>query len=180
MKTLPLNFELDRYGIHCRLVVEEDAEYILSLRTDKVLSRYIHATDFNIEKQIQWIQDYKQREAIGVDFYFIFEDDNRQPVGVARIYQIKEGMFTSGSWLASSSIIGVGVLCDIISREIAFEMYPDSVNYYDVRKENTKVIRYHQSYHPTIYREDDENLYFYLTKQDFDKYKKLYIRMARI
>jgi hypothetical protein len=45
MTPLPSNFELDRYGLHVRLVREEDAEFILSLRTDPKLSRFIHPTE---------------------------------------------------------------------------------------------------------------------------------------
>ena len=179
MNKLPSIFEIDRYGLHGRLVREEDAEFIVRLRTDAKLGRYIHSTSENVDNQRQWIRDYIEREKTGKEYYFIFSKNNKN-VGLARIYNIEEGKFTSGSWLSCSDIIGGGVLCDIISREIAFKLYPDSINYFDIRKENKNVIRYHQSYHPTIYREDDENLYFYLTKQNFEKYKKLYIRMAQI
>ena len=179
-KKLPSNFELDRYGLHVRLVREEDAEFIVRLRTDSKLGHYIHSTSSDVSKQVEWIKDYRKRETAGTEYYFIFETIEREPVGVVRIYKIEEDKYTSGSWLAKSNIVGAGVLCDIIAREIAFELYPDSVNYYDVRKGNKKVIRYHQSYHPTIYKEDEENVYFYLNKQNFDKYKKLYIRMAKL
>ena len=30
MKTLPQNFEIDKYGLHCRFVNEEDAEFIVN------------------------------------------------------------------------------------------------------------------------------------------------------
>jgi hypothetical protein len=33
MNKLPLNFELDCYGLHARLIKEEDAEFIVKLRT---------------------------------------------------------------------------------------------------------------------------------------------------
>ena len=77
-------------------------------------------------------------------------------------------------------MVGIGVLCDIISREIAFELYPKSNNYFDVRKGNKNVIRYHQSYHPLQYKEDDENVYFSLSRLNFEKYKQLYLRMAKL
>ena len=179
MIKLPENFELDRYGIHVRLVREGDAEFIVKLRTNGKLSQYIHKTDSNIAKQLEWIRAYKQREAEGKEYYFIFSYQDKN-VGVARIYDIESNRFTSGSWLASSNMIGIGVLCDIISREIAFELYPESNNYFDVRKGNKNVIRYHQSYHPLQYKEDDENVYFSLSRLNFEKYKQLYLRMAKI
>lgn len=179
MTKLPENFELDRYGLHVRLVREEDAEFIVRLRTDSKLGLYIHSTSSDVYKQVDWIKEYKKRETAGTEYYFIFSrhGDN---IGLARLYNIQEDCFTSGSWLSCSTEVGVGVLCDIISREVAFDLYPSSINYYDVRKENIKVIRYHQSYHPTLYTEDEENVYFYLNKQNFEKYKKLYLRMAKL
>ena len=105
---------------------------------------------------------------------------NGENIGLARLYNIEEEKFTSGSWLSCSNEVGVGVLCDIISREIAFELYPESLNYFDVRKGNKNVIRYAQSYHSILYKEDTENLYFYNNKQNFEKYKRLYLRMAKL
>lgn len=179
MNKLPSNFELDRYGLHVRLVREEDAEFIVRLRTDSRMSRYIHSTSDSVEKQRQWIVDYRQRESEGKEYYFIFSIDHEN-VGLARLYNIENGKFTSGSWLSCSEVIGGGVLCDILSREIAFELYPDSINYFDIRKGNRNVIRYAQSYHPTLYKEDEENLYFFTDKKNFEKYKQLYLRMAKL
>ena len=179
MKKLEENFGIERYGLHARLVREEDAEYIVKLRTNPTKSQFIHAISSDVEAQKEWIKAYKLREKEGKEFYFIFSKDGKN-VGLARLYHIEEDRYTSGSWLASSDAIGVGVLCDIISREIAFELYPDSINYFDVRKENRNVIRYVLSYHPTQYDEDENNIYFYTDKQRFDKYKQLYLRMAKL
>jgi hypothetical protein len=177
MTRLPANFELDRYGLHVRLVREEDAEFIVKLRTDENLSQYLNKIGSNIKKQIEWIREYKKREALGEEYYFIFEIIGECKVGLVRIYQIEENRFTSGSWIVKSDVIGVGIICDIIAREIAFEMYPLSLNYYDIRKGNKNVIRYAESYSPVRYAVDDENYYYYINKDSFDKYKVKYLRM---
>lgn len=65
MIKLPNNFELDRYGLHVRLVGEEDAEFIVHLRTDEKLSRYINKTNVGVDKQKEWIKQYKKRERYG-------------------------------------------------------------------------------------------------------------------
>ena len=44
MIKLSSDFNLDKYGLHVRLVNEDDAEFIVSLRTDPKLSRFIHDT----------------------------------------------------------------------------------------------------------------------------------------
>ena len=51
MPHLPSNFTLDRYGLHVRLVREEDAEFIVKLRTNEHNSRYIHDTVADVEQQ---------------------------------------------------------------------------------------------------------------------------------
>ena len=63
---------MNKYGIDVRFVEESDAEFILSLRTDPKLSRYLHATDNDVEKQRQWIRKYKEREAHGKEYYFMY------------------------------------------------------------------------------------------------------------
>ena len=68
---IPENFTIERYGLNVRLVEEKDAGFILSLRTNPKLSRYIHNTDDSLDKQRQWIRDYKKRELEGKDYYFI-------------------------------------------------------------------------------------------------------------
>ena len=179
MKLLPADFQITRYGVTARLVTEADAEFITQLRSDKSLGRYIHASDGDIEKQIQWIKEYKERESKGLDFYFIFFID-KQPQGVARIYNVHENDFTSGSWIFKHDAkLGIAPIGDIISREIAYSLYPNSINYFDVRKDNISVVRYAMSYKPEIIREDELNIYFKETKEQFNKYKKIYLRMVK-
>lgn len=42
----------ERYGLKYRLIEVEDAEFIVKLRTNKRLSRYIHSTSNDIAKQV--------------------------------------------------------------------------------------------------------------------------------
>ena len=63
---------INKYGLHARMVREDDAAFILSLRTDPKLSRFIHPTENDEEKQRAYLQGYKERELAGKDYYFIF------------------------------------------------------------------------------------------------------------
>ena len=63
MIKIPANFELDRYGIHVRLVREEDAEFIVKLRTDPQHARFLGHTDNNVSKQVEWMREYKNVDA---------------------------------------------------------------------------------------------------------------------
>ena len=96
MKKLPADFSLNRYGLFCRLVDESDAEFIVRLRNDDKLSRYIHSSCPDVESQKEWIREYKKREQEGSEYYLIFLKEDKR-VGLNRIYRIHEGIFTTGS-----------------------------------------------------------------------------------
>ena len=87
MKKIPSDFSIEKYGLYCRLVQEEDAPFILKLRTNKKLSRYVHSVDDSIENQIEWIRNYKKREEKGEDYYFIYFSKGK-PIGVNRITSV--------------------------------------------------------------------------------------------
>lgn len=122
MIKLPSNFELDRYGLHVRLVREEDAEFIVKLRTNSYNSQFLHSTDSSIESQLAWLREYKKREQAGEDYYFIFEHKGEK-VGVARLYGIDGVQYTHGSWVFDNDAPSFcAVASAIICREIAFDI----------------------------------------------------------
>lgn len=173
MTKLPSNFELDRYGLRCRLVNEDDAEFILKLRTDPILSRFIHTTENDVTKQVDWIREYKEREVEGKDYYFIFSYCNT-PIGVIRVYAIDydKGCGTIGSWLCAHQTSMEQVMATIlIGREILFEELNLRYDYFDVRKKNKKVQRMHDMFGAKIINEDELNFYYVLNKEDFEKNK---------
>jgi len=182
MKNLPSNFELDRYGLHVRLVREEDAEFILSLRTDPKLSRFIHPTENDEEKQRAYIRGYKEREMQGKDYYFIFFLQ-REPVGVARIYNVQETTFTFGSWLFKEGLpYWVSIAGAIIARECAFESIgkEKELEVDGMHEDNHGVIAFSKMLGQIIdgYRMDPKGKYLtgYLMKEDFEKNKQRFIR----
>ena len=105
MNIFSKNFELERYGVKVRLVTEQDVSFILSLRTDKRLSRYLHKTDNDLVKQLEWMKAYKERERKGEDYYFIYTNDDG-PFGLNRIYDIHGDCGTGGSWLCKPDTPG--------------------------------------------------------------------------
>ena len=172
------NFELDRYGLHLRMVHIDDAEFIVRLRTDSKLGHYIHSTSNDVAKQTEWLQAYKERERNGQDYYFVFEVPKGNRVGVMRIYDISEEAFTIGSWVFDkSSPKGAAILADLIVKDIGWELFPDKLCHWDINKENTNVLRFGAVFHPTLIGEKENQLFFSCTKENFDKYKQLYLRM---
>lgn len=143
---LPPNFTIKKYGLFSRFVEEEDAKFIVDLRTDEVLSRYLHPTDSSIEKQKEWIRSYKVRECKGEDYYFIFFK-NEKPVGLNRMYNIHETTFTTGSWVFSrDASYECCIAASIIVRELAFEIMGMELEdgYDGVHVDNKKVYKFNK------------------------------------
>lgn len=146
MRKLPSSFELIKYGFLVRLVSESDAEFITMLRSNKKLSKYIHASNGSVDEQIKWIQEYKKRELEGTEYYFIFIKDG-SPYGLSRISNIDwlHLTFTSGSWICEPGHpIEDVLITGILYNEIVFDMLKLKVAICDVRKNNKYVLNYHR------------------------------------
>ncbi len=177
---LPTDYIIEKYGLKARFVVESDAEFIVDIRTDESLSKYIHTTDNDIQKQKEWIRAYKQREAKGSEYYFIFYVDDI-PYGVERIYNIKEDSYEHGSLVfKKESPFGASIKADIITREVGFDILRKKINLFDVSKGNNGVISYHLRYKPEVIGEDEESYHYSLSKENFEKYKKVYMKLFNI
>ncbi|WP_321518076.1 hypothetical protein [uncultured Bacteroides sp.] len=180
MKKLEDGFSMDKYGLHVRLVDENDAEFILKLRTDSKLSRFINSTIDNLEKQKEWIKKYKEKEREGKEYYFIYYYDNK-PVGLNRIYDIHETDATGGSWVCKPGLpIELPVLILIIVREIIFEMLDLCYDRYDIRKKNLKVLWINKLFDPAKVRETELDYFFELPKETFELKKEYLLDLLNV
>lgn len=67
-----------------RPVALEDAPFIVALRTDPLLNRFIHEISPRIEDQVAWLDRYFLRPG---DYYFIVENaDSAEPQGTIGLY----------------------------------------------------------------------------------------------
>lgn len=177
---LDSDFKLNRYGLNVRLVNEEDAEYIVALRSDSKLSRFLNATKNDIEKQKQWIKEYKKREALCLDYYFIYLN-NDERIGLNRIYNINGKTATAGSWICSPNLpYELPMLTVVIIREIFFEILKLEIDLFDTRKENKKVIKMHHLLGAHKIHENDIDVYHYLTNEDFKISKPKFLKYINI
>lgn len=174
---LPADFHLEKYGLNVRLVAITDAPFIVHLRTNKELSKYLHPISPDVCEQRIWLEKYKLREQEGKEYYFIFSRDG-QDLGLERIYDIEGENYTHGSLIFSPSApIGTAILADIITREIAFDFLGLSNNYFDVRKGNVNVRNYHLKFAPTYLREDADSYYYILKKENFESNKNKFLKL---
>ena len=104
------------------------------------------------------------------EWYFIIEDLNHIPLGTLRIYDVVDDHYTSGSWLMkdgstlAQAVEGVILLKDFAFNELGFDK-----DIFDVRKQNKKVLNFHKMCGAKIISEDQENYYFELTRETFNK-----------
>jgi UDP-2-acetamido-3-amino-2,3-dideoxy-glucuronate N-acetyltransferase len=159
---------INRYGITLRLVEEDDAEFILRLRTDSGLNKFISYTSPEIADQIKWIQYYKMRELEGLEYYYIAQDQLGNKYGTIRLYNFDCKSFEIGSWLFHTNApIGMAVKAHFIGFETGFEVLKAEFCRFEIRKKNKAVLRYIQDFKTTLVNEDELNFYFTLSKQNF-------------
>jgi len=159
---------INQYGIVLRAVEIEDAEFILSLRTDSILNQFISYTNPNLEDQVKWIENYKIREKSGLEYYFTAGDAEGIKFGTIRIYDFDEKSFEIGSWLfRTNSPLGMAVKAHFIGFEIGFERLKADYCRFEIRKKNVGVLRYMNDFKTIKVGEDDLNYYFTLSKENF-------------
>jgi len=181
-KKLPADFHLTKYGLDVCLVKEDDAEFILELRTDPKLGQFLHATDNSVDNQKTWIKEYKKREDQGLDYYFIYKKDD-SPIGVNRIYGIdtKNKVATGGSWICKFGLpVELSILTLIIMRDIMFDEFDLEYDRFDVRKLNKKVQKTHLIFGAKEIGEDDLNYYYELYRTDYFLNRQEIIKMLNI
>lgn len=183
MTQLPSNFELDRYGLHCRLVTENDAEFIVSLRTDPIKSKFLSTTSNDIEAQQSWIKNYKEREVNGKDYYFMYEYNGKK-AGVNRLYEIEGNHFIHGSWLFANDVPPYCALAAaVIAREIAYDILglDIEIDTAGIHKDNVDVLQFARYmgciFDGSVIRHGEEFLTSYLTKKMFENSKSKILKL---
>ena len=162
-----------------RLVDKSDANFIISLRSDKRASKYLSPVSTDINDQICWIEDYKIREQKEEEFYImcLSKNDNIRQ-GVFRIYNIKSDSFEIGSWLFSKdSIRNAAIHTDLDCRVFFFNKLKVNKCYFEVVKSNKKVLKYHSIFSPKLIGENESKFKFELDKVKFLSTRKKLIKL---
>ena len=126
------------HGVSLRAVETGDAGFILALRLDPLLSRYIGDTAADAESQRRWIS--VQRDRAG-DYYFICEAGG-QAVGTIGLYGIEGGRAEWGRWLIAPRILAAPASALLIYR-FAFEILGLDTLVCSTIEENRQVVAFH-------------------------------------
>jgi len=166
--------------VSLRYATIEDAAFILSLRKDKNLNKFLSPVDSGITKQIEWLAEYKEREKKRIEYYFIVESIDGDALGTVRLYDFKDDSFCWGSWIIIQNAPRFTALeSALLVYEFAFYQLDFKKSHFDVRKENTKVVEFHKRFGAKVVGSDEDNFYFKIFKSDYignkKKYKKFFI-----
>jgi len=126
-----------------RNVNVDDAEFILSLRTDPENARHISATLPDLENQKKWLRTYESDPG---QAYFIIEDTGQHPVGTVRLYNQLDDSISWGSWILKK---GVPYIYSIISTMIVYRFalrLGFNRSHFEVRRQNSSVCRFHERF----------------------------------
>lgn len=152
------------------LVTEEDADFILQLRQNDSLNKYIHSTKGDVNGQIKWIQNYKEKERKGLEYYFRIDTKDGEQLGFVRVYNINydKKEFTWGSWIMKPDRPKTAAIeSALIIYEFAFRYLNMEKAVYDVRLENTHVLHFHDRFGSTRTYKTDLDQYYELTKEQY-------------
>lgn len=159
-------------NIDLRPVEVKDAEFILSLRLDEKLSKYLHKVDNNVEKQREWLKSCIEDKD---QYYYIVQNKFSRPVGTIRIYDIKGDIFCWGSWIIIPKARSFATLESIVLLyEFAFEKLNFDKTCFDVRRANEKALNFYLRFGATITHEDKLDCFLTYSIQDFAKNKAKY------
>ncbi len=166
------NAKIDSYIegklVNLRDVEISDAEFILSLRLNPEKNRFLHSTNSDIEAQKEYLRRYKEKTD---EYYWIIEGKNSLPYGVVRIYDFQKDSFCPGSWITKPGVpITVGTEGLFHAFHFGFFSLDFENAHYDVRKANKSVVRFHKKIGAVVSAEDEDNYYFFLTRQTFTEF----------
>lgn len=170
--------ELKLDDFRLRLVEEDDATFILELRTNKDLSKHLSKVSYELESQKNWIKEYKEREKQAEEYYFISETYNGEKLGLNRLYNFSKSSFVLGSWIFKKGIKdSIPILADLTVRDFAYEKLGFKICNFDVRKSNKSVLRYHLLFKPKLLREEEMDLFFELDYETYQKHKQKILKV---
>lgn len=154
-------------------VDKEDAEFILSLRTDNSKNKFLSKTVNDIDIQLDYIDKYQHDDN---QAYFIILDKNNNKIGTVRLYSPIENLFCWGSWIL---VNGCNYSYSIESALIVYSyglFLGFNGAYFDVRNRNFSVKKFHERFGAKIVRQNDLDTFYKISYDDIlislAKYKK--------
>lgn len=177
-----MKLEIIGKTIKFRLVETSDAEFINALRVDEKYNKHLSKVTGSVNDQKEWIKAYKEKEKLDAEFYFIIETLVDQiPIGTVRLYDFLNNResFSWGSWILNENKTRFSAIeSAMLVYEVAFNKLKFNNCHFEVRKENSGVIKFHKKMGAEIVQENAIESFFHLNKQmyiNFYNEKKFFI-----
>jgi RimJ/RimL family protein N-acetyltransferase len=135
---------LDGPAFRLRPVTPADAEFICELRSDPLLSRFIHATSPQVTDQRRWLEQYFEREG---DYYFIITRRlTARSEGTIGIYDVNPAARVAewGRWIVRRGSVAAVESAWLVYRA-AFELLQLDMVYSRTLAKNRNVVSFHDS-----------------------------------
>lgn len=147
-----------------RDVTIEDAEFILSLRLDSKKSAYISPVENNLQKQIDWIENYLKNDG---QAYFIICDKNGNNLGTVRLYNSIGNSFSWGSWiLKEGAPTYAAIESALIVYKYAIAHLAFTSSHFEVNGNNTSVWAFHERFGAKKIRESEIEYFYEINSSD--------------
>lgn len=154
--------------IALRSVVEEDSEFIVTLRRNPELNHFIHDTDPSVDKQREWTRAQQQRAD---DYYLLIEDHDHGRLGTISIYNIdwESKRFEWGRWLiVPGSPFHVAAESALMAYNFAFNALLLEETEFLIKTRNTAVCTYvEKALRSEVIERDEEDTWFRFRKEGF-------------
>lgn len=166
-------------NLKIKFVEESDAQFILDLRNNKELGKYLSSTSSSLENQKEWINNYKKREKNGKEYYFKAYNDNSD-IGFFRLYNINNTKkeLTFGSFIMKVDRPKYAAIESmILAMEFAFKTLNMDKVLLDVRINNERAKNFYNRFGFIKINEDEIDEFYELTKENYkvlfeEKYKE--------
>jgi len=165
-----------------RLATGADSEFILSLRLDPARSAHISATSGSLPGQRQWMAAYEARFEAGLEAYFIIQHEAKD-VGTVRLYDYRPvaDSFCWGSWIIQPGTHALaGMLTPMLVYDLAFKGLGFNSAYFDVRKANATVWKFHEMLGAELVGEDALNRIYIYSKSKYPAARARLLRLIGI
>jgi len=166
--------------IEFRLVHPTDAEFIYNLRMNPKFNTHLSTVSGDVKNQIDWLEAYKKREQAGIEYYFIIERKApRIPIGVVRVYDFvgDRKSFSWGSWILNDSkTTSSAIESALIIYDFGFSVLGFTSCHFDVRKDNEKVISFHEKCGAFKVDEDEQNIFYNINPETYTKFSETYAK----
>ena len=170
--------------VNLREVKIEDCAFILKLRTNEKLSKYINQTSPDLQRQVDYINKYKSIEN---EWYFIIENKKEEPVGTIRIYPYPDypkypqyseaGNLGTGSWIMKDGSSPLeSIESDYLVKEFFFNVLNINFTPMEIDKENKTVIAFHCKWGTKMIGDIEHSYTFRLYKDDYIKNKSYFTK----